>query len=385
VDVIDGQLELVAERTVGVQRPESVLVEKPGRYLVRAIMPSGEQVSTNVTVPPQSGEVAFARLSPKESSPQETMAWAYATQGVTRAAAPVRPMVGATRSEKTQASPFRSSTQFLTTYEIAAWDEAEGFWRFREHPGVKLEDSLPPPEDGRVVVRRQLVETSWVDPREWRPSFQRYQVGSNTEEVRLFAVPPGGRADMLLVDASEEKAKLLRPMVRGGDPQADALLSYLGQGAFELARRSGNRLVEQLEMMLNSKESNPSGAVVAGYYMLKATGVFLQYQTWLQNLANWFTRIPDGAVIYGWCHLYLPSPSHAGAREYYLQAVRRGIPMYSVGLRMLQDGLKFCYSRDRTDTEVERALNAVMRVADTMDKKADVTSFTLPASLFKTE
>ena len=172
-------------------------------------------------------------------------------------------------------------------------------------------------------------------------------------------------------------------MARGSNPQADALLSYLGQGAFEAARQVGERFADQLEMMLAGKADDPSSAIVAGYFMLKASS--LRHENWLQRLAEGFSGLPDGAVIFGWALLRREEPDYAGARRFFLMAAHRGIPIYSTGLRLLYDGLNVVLDHDEADREVYQTFQAVRRIAATTDWKADVTSFSLSDAEFKAE
>jgi hypothetical protein len=390
VEIIDGNLERIAERTLSLFQQEIVSVPGPGRYLVRAFFPSGEWVSTTVTVPDgDAGEPPVALLRPREVSQHETLAWAYTAQGLKRVAGITRRQA----SEKPSRllahvrsfGPETPGAEFAATYQIAEWNAADGFWKFQRLDSLTVEAAEPDPEDQRVILRGQLTNPEWAggDSRQWRPCYQSFRQGKAPENIPLFAVPPGPRTDMLLVEADDTPEPSLRPMVRGNNPQADAILAYLNQGAFEAARNTGDRLIEQMDSLLGGKVSDPTSAIVAGYCMLKASSI--RHEDWLENLANWFPGLPDGAIICGWGLLYQNPPDQQAARDYFLMAARRGIPMYTVGLRMLMDGLKFCRSLSEGDGEIRQALQAVRRVADNADWKADVTSFSLPTSDLKTD
>jgi hypothetical protein len=116
---------------------------------------------------------------------------------------------------------------------------------------------------------------------------------------------------------------------------------------------------------------------------LKAS--YIRYEELLQKLAEGFTGLPDGAVIFGWALIRREEPNYEGARHFFLTAARWGIPLYSTGLRLLYDGLNVLLHYSEEDKEVHRMFQAVRRIAAATDWKADVTSFSLPEAVFKTK
>src|SRR5205823_6015043 len=88
------------------------------------------------------------------------------------------------------------------------------------------------------------------------------------------------------------------------------------------------------------------------------------------NLADWFNWLPDGAIIHAWQLLQQKNETTL-ARERLLQAVGRGTPVYSQGLRMLIDGLDLFASdaqaANTKDEPVENALKAARRYAGSLD------------------
>src|SRR5262249_844788 len=56
-------------------------------------------------------------------------------------------------------------------------------------------------------------------------------------------------------------------------------------------------------------------------------------------LANWMQWLPDGAVIDAWYRMRLPKPDFVKARQRLVEAVARGLPIYTRGLRSLIGGL----------------------------------------------
>jgi hypothetical protein len=376
IEVIDEDLETIVEETRALRAPQPVPVPKEGQYQVRVRLPSGERVSAMVTVPPETGGMPVAVLRSKDYSLHETLAWAYTAQGIKR----VTNLP--TRASLESIAP-SEPVAFGAMYEIGGWNEEQTFWELTRLPDLQRPVETEGLEDRRLALRWRGGLPHWVEsePRTRRPVYQSYTHGKHAPYVALFAVPPTtGWADMLLVKTGENSGTGLRPMVRGNNPQADALLSYLCQDAFESARLVGDRLADELGMLMGEGD-DPTSAVVAGYYMLKAS--YIRHEDWLQKLAEGFTGLPDGAVIFGWALLRREEPDYGGARHFFLTAVRRGIPMYSTGLRLLYDGLNVLLDYKEEDKEVHRMFQAVRRIAAATDWKANVTSFSPPEAVFK--
>src|SRR5690606_32139695 len=96
--------------------------------------------------------------------------------------------------------------------------------------------------------------------------------------------------------------------------------------------------VESAREMLLYKTMNPCAAAVGGYFLLQA-GEYQRMRDWADNLQRWMNWMPDGCVIRGW-QLIHEGGSRTEARELFLEAVRRGMPIYTCGLRSLIEGLR---------------------------------------------
>jgi hypothetical protein len=216
---------------------------------------------------------------------------------------------------------------------------------------------------------------------QWSPSYECLHVYTGSMLVQsLIAVPPLPETQVVLVDSRLDSgsASLVRPLIRGGDPRADALLSYLTQGAFDSARRIGSSIADsELEEILSQKRRDPASAVISGYYSLRADHI--RHPDWVKNLADWFPLVPDGAVQYGWCLMRQPTPDTVQARQYFLEAARRGIPMYTYGVRLLYDGLSLFAERAPDDKEVADAFYSIRRIASATDWQSGGTSLILPS------
>ena len=127
-------------------------------------------------------------------------------------------------------------------------------------------------------------------------------------------------------------------------------------GDFEAARRIGEKWFDEAEQMLRNKIDDPIAAIVAGYFLLRTSAVDRLHE-WTSNLANWFPYLPDGAIICGW-HMALTNRWDL-AEDWLTEAVHRGIPLYTQGLRLLQDGLRILVARGADVAEPFDSVRAI--------------------------
>lgn len=106
---------------------------------------------------------------------------------------------------------------------------------------------------------------------------------------------------------------------------------------------------------------------------------------WASNLANWFPWLPDGPVIFAWKLILEYSKIEDEIEDHYisgrireslLQAVARGMPVFTVGLRLLYEGLTMCsYKYKEEDEVVEEALKAVRVFLSNTDTSKETTTY----------
>ena len=101
-------------------------------------------------------------------------------------------------------------------------------------------------------------------------------------------------------------------------------------------------------------------------------------RSWPANLADRMDWISDGPIIRGWQLLKGARPRHhETARDRFLQAVERGLPVYAEGLRLLVDGLKVIARKANwKDRDVQGALEQIGRFAASADWSRPFVTFT---------
>jgi hypothetical protein len=199
---------------------------------------------------------------------------------------------------------------------------------------------------------------------------------------RMAALPPGapGKSVRVLVrlegDPFDENQLQhpIRVIVDSGNPRAASLLAYLSEGEFAAARSIGDALMVDADDMLAEKLQDPAAAAIAGYFLLRAGNT--RRLAWASNLDRWMEWLSDGAVIHAWYRLQSGDHDRNAIRTSLLEAVRRGCPVYTEGLKLLHDGLAILNSQSEDkDKEVHSALFAVRNFLQLVDGASPTTTW----------
>ena len=225
---------------------------------------------------------------------------------------------------------------------------------------------------------------------EYRPSGasfdgkRRYVLAHDGESASLMCAPVPW---FDLHGAGTESAfEVLSPLRTAGttalvtDPELGSLVGYLTSGALHSARV----LVDLARDMLFHKISNPIGAMAGGYVMVATENERLpaDWHGWLDHLCDWFPEIPDGAIIRAMHKLQHQQSDEDvdAALGGLLEAGRRGLPYYSLGMRWLLDGLTVFAddpSYAHRHQEIQPQLECVRMVARRTNYQQPFTSIEL--------
>lgn len=334
---VDGNEVVEMDVPVGTNRLVTLDL-LPGHYIVQVTMPTGAVLSRAIALGETDGEVRFR----SQHSAHEWLSWSNFTSG-TGAEGSILP--------RTNFGPGEDLASVVRQREIELVSDGErvpinlGFTSAQVNKiplNIKTESDPP-----YVVV---TLTTPLIYSQPWPRLFLR--ANSSAGRMSMSApIPwptPDGKScavDFLLKDRSlfdspdvmrgEQSSIIVRHSLYG------AIFAYLNAGNPVGAVRLGRDLEQSAKQMLYEKNVNPYAAAAAGYALLRSTDprIPTEWVPWLLNLANWFPRLPDGAVLAGWNLLQQPDPNISQATELLLEAVRRGIPMYSEGIRLLIEGL----------------------------------------------
>jgi hypothetical protein len=343
VEVINANMETAWQGTTALSEAVTVPVKEPGVYLVRATLPSGELMTSTVRVTDE--RPARATLRPPRRSPNEGLAWAYYMQPGPARSGWRRPHVSGLES-------FRIADELAFGVEVRPqcdfWLlQRDNRWRPPATYDLRIEPVPIEPGDPTAVVAFDVSSFTsdagvWVSV-DWQ------------DHRQLVAVPVSSKRHvrMLLLrnDRRDQDSTPFRVLFGGGHPRTEAILGFLATGDFDAARRIV-KSIDEAENMLRAKWDDPLAASVAGYFLLRA-GSLDRLHDWTTNLAKGFREIPDGAVICGW-HMALTNRWDL-AEQWLTEAVARGIPLYTQGLRLLHDGLRILLTRGaKVEPQFER-------------------------------
>lgn len=164
----------------------------------------------------------------------------------------------------------------------------------------------------------------------------------------------------------------LRVDARTTDPAIETLRGYIARGNVELAHGIAPNVLA--ERKLQAKMAAPRVAALGAYFLLRV-GDFERLHNWPDNLTNWQPWLPDGPVIAAWQRLRSTDPDLPEVRRLLLEAERRGMPIYTEGVRLLKDGLELFANDIEADWDVEEPRRRVEAYAMAMDWAKSETTY----------
>ena len=199
----------------------------------------------------------------------------------------------------------------------------------------------------------------------------------------MVVVPSSYTVRLLIRPSSDVQAPIypLEIVVSGEDSTAESLLTLMQKGDMSSAKTLADAPV-LAEQLLHQKFVNTDAAAVGGYFLLRIKDLN-RLHNWANNLADWFDWMADGPIIHAWQILLSIldtgdlSSARELARKQLLEAVKRGIPVYTEGLRLLREGLLYFHRFAKgEDAEVAAALDSIGRYAVAADWAMTSTTFT---------
>ncbi len=132
--------------------------------------------------------------------------------------------------------------------------------------------------------------------------------------------------------------------------------------------------IVQGEALLHDKIENPMGAAVGGYYLIKMRAWDRMHE-WPANFVSLIPWLPDAAVIHGVQLLEQPDRTDRDrAPEVLIEAAQRGVPVFTIGLRLLYESLRRLLSV-RRDSALSEAFDFIAGYADAADWTQPFTTF----------
>jgi hypothetical protein len=385
VEVINERQEITRE---SVQNRATFEV-MPGAYFVRARLPSGETASARALAVDQTSTEVTLKLS---DSPFEWLAWPrFLGEFHERKDQPklsdfpgvwLRVWIGqhenlyAPRPSVNYApwAPARQTRWQLDSQEV--WED----WRPLNDNAGLLELK---PAQGPMRPRLLQIGAPGVP---WRCTALPPALGQLQVLVRASRIPTALNGGLTLKVFSLERAAetLLHYLNEGRADAAEAVSAEVEGQATEFQELPPMDVINDTrdpesvaEELLRQKVQSPMGAAIGGYYLLRA-GALDRMHDWPNNFANWLPWLPDAALIHAW-QLLQTGNSVDEAAERFLQSARRGVPLYTEGVRLLIDGLELTlHHRDIASvlrSPLEDALAWIRRYASALDRDQSLTTF----------
>lgn len=347
----------------------------PGRYLVRAYLPSGTLLTEQVDALPDKTTPAVLVA---EQTPHEWLGWQKLVQQQT-------PRV----ESGGIVEPVTAGPAFIDVppggAASASWNSLRDLLRRRS--GVSTGDVIhalhgvaAPPfgvqnfhDDSTTLYAVQATNGAPLDR-------LRYAVIQRSSAVEVVALPlPWHRLDRSYqqreasFDIAIPRSAQQRVSVAVHDEELGSLLGFVATGRLPFATVLGNEGSAAHRQMLDAlykKVDNPFAAAVGAYLLLKADPTpSEEWHSWLRNLADLFPWLPDGKVLLGALRLRFAQTDAdvAAAREAFEEGWQRGIPVLAPVLRVLLDGMSTLVGDpDAEASALEPLLPSVRAVAGAM-------------------
>jgi hypothetical protein len=173
------------------------------------------------------------------------------------------------------------------------------------------------------------------------------------------------------------------------DPAIAMLLGYLAEGRVPV---SDSVLADMATAVLEEKSVSDLRAVAAACALprkaLAERARAPKWREWVDDLVRRAPDLPDIAIIQGWTALLESSSAGAATKalESFLEAHRRGLPLFSAGLRLLLDGLLGMESiaeQSAFAAGYARCLREVRRWATYVDPREPFTTLRLDSPMME--
>ena len=334
---------------------------RPGRYVVEVGLPSGHVLSEDAVV--ANNDEATVAFDLRDASPYGSHTLQYLLGNVEPSAAyhsndeyPATNSRSARPAVVTGRTPFESTRAGQAEADILVLDDdrplaIDALNRLREQSPADASDAVAtllrvpdPPEPVRAGAPADLSPIYEVD--EWVHSAMPGALSNRRVYLRLTA---GDKSFLATVPTWESSAVEILLNLRAGPTGSPvsvavrslswgAALGYLSSGSLHKAAA-----LFPAEASMRPEHMDPLVVAASGYVLVgtRSDDRWEPWGPWLGNLRTGFPTVSDGAVLWGVHRLQTSRTAEDldDAREALLEGYRRGLPVYTLGLAWLMDGL----------------------------------------------
>jgi hypothetical protein len=254
-------------------------------------------------------------------------------------------------------------------------------------PSRKVHWQQQPIAEKLTTISRDdwILTLRWTGPQELyqrgKPYF--WQLGGYGPISRFTAAPPAASCDLIVRQSfspnDQNGGVGLRIVALGSDDASvELMIRYLEKGAIDAAYSMFEHAVLKL---LNNDAQDPYGALVGAYFLLKykisSWPSLDQIASLLDEFLKRFDGSPDVALLCAWIALQGPDSVRSDgswlerSKANLVEAARRGIPIFALGLRYLSDTIRVLIASSEVSTEngarlehVSQRLGCYLQAAD---------------------
>lgn len=184
------------------------------------------------------------------------------------------------------------------------------------------------------------------------------QIGGEELAWRLVSLPSGERVNIALTPSPKEVGGDALDITVGRQyPDNDLVMSYLSRGDLPEVSQLAD-FMDIADHMLYGKYDDPISAVVGGYILLR-TGQLDRRALWLRNLERHVPYIADVKILKAVLAREQEGVAENDIRKMLLESLENGLPVFSLGMKLLVDSMAAMHRGERENRQFHRAYLAV--------------------------
>ncbi|SDC39611.1 hypothetical protein SAMN05192589_10299 [Paracidovorax valerianellae] len=301
--------EFLGQGVVSIDQPARIELTREANILSRvhvvAVRPNGNQLQASARLRDEPDHETEVTLEAGRQSPHEWLQWVTPFRSLAHLASP-------------------AGDGFLSAGRRRVGAVWVTLWQFRRGRWQAIEAS--PQTQYRSDGVRMIVLDVPSEP-------HLLQIGGDDVAWRLVSLPPGGQVRVALTRRAADSGDTIDVTVGRQKPGNDLIMSYLSRGETDQATSLAETW-RAADLALYAKVEDPVSAAAGAYVLLKLNRLQGR-RGWVKNLFNWFPYLADGPIVAAALELQRPQTDLKRVRELIVQAMQRGLPVFSMGLSIL--------------------------------------------------
>jgi hypothetical protein len=275
------------------------------RVYVVAVRPDGEQLQASARLQGGPDDATHVTLEAGTKSPHEWLSWVTPFRSLDHL-----------NTSAANSSAYDQRRRVGSVW-VTLWRLQDGQWRATDANPIMQRMS----DGARLIVLDVRLQPHLL------------QIGGDDVAWRLVSLPPGGPARIALTRRAAESGDTIDVTVGRLNPVNDLIMSYLTHGEAAQAASLAEAW-QAADIALYEKLQDPVSAAAGAYVLLKMNRMESRWD-WVENLVNWFEYLADGPIVAAALELQRPEADLKRVRALVTRAMKRGLPVFSMGLSVL--------------------------------------------------